>query len=525
MSDIITKALESNAWPFKEAEAILKKINNQLPKKGYVLFETGYGPSGLPHIGTFGEVVRTTMVRKAFELISDIPTRLFCISDDMDGMRKIPDTIPNKEEYKKYLDLPLTKIPDPFNTCESFGHHMNARLRAFLDAFNFEYEFFSSTECYKSGVFNESLLKVLKHYDEIMDIMLPTLGEERRATYSPFLPICPKSGKVLQVLIIDRDAENGLIRYKDESGEIVTVKVTDGNCKLQWKPDFGMRWAAFDVDFEMYGKDHLVNGPIYTRICKAIGGKAPHQMHYELFLDENGQKISKSKGNGITLDEWLRYAPPESLSLFMYQSPQKAKKLYFDVIPKNVDDYLNYLNSYHTEQDEKKRLANPVYHIHKGSPPKPETTITYSLLLNLVSASHLEDPKVIWKYIKRYDASIEEKENSFVDKMIKCAINYYHDFIKSNKKFRAPTEIERSALIKFKEYLSSLDSPSIDELQTLTFTVGKEFNLELKLWFQALYEVLLGSAQGPRFGSFIALYGIKETIELIDSKIKSNYQI
>ncbi len=520
MSDIITKVLESNAWPFKEAEAILKRLNNQLPSKGYVLFETGYGPSGLPHIGTFGEVVRTTMVRKAFELISSMPTRLFCISDDMDGMRKIPDTIPNKEEYKQYLDLPLTLIPDPFKTHESFGHHMNARLRAFLDAFNFEYEFFSSTECYKSGVFNESLLKVLKHYDEIMDIMLPTLGEERQATYSPFLPICPKTGKVLQVNIINRDPEKGLIQYKDESGEVITSKVTDGHCKLQWKPDFGMRWAAFDVDFEMYGKDHLVNGPIYTKICKTIGGKAPHQMFYELFLDEKGQKISKSKGNGITIDEWLRYAPQESLSLFMYQSPQKAKKLYFDVIPKNVDDYLNYLNSYYKEQDEKKKLSNPVYHIHNGAPPHLETSISYSLILNLVSASHLEDSKLIWKFVKRYDQNLEEKENSFVDKMIRCAINYYNDFIKPNKKFRAPTDIEKSALITLREGLNSMKSASTEEIQTLVFSVGKEFGFDLKLWFQALYEVLLGASQGPRFGSFVALYGISETIELIDDKIK-----
>jgi lysyl-tRNA synthetase class 1 len=520
MSNLISKALESNAWPFKEAEGILKRIGNKLPEKGYVLFETGYGPSGLPHIGTFGEVVRTTMVRKAFEYISNMPTRLFCISDDMDGMRKIPDTIPNKDEYKKYLDLPLTAIPDPFGTTESYGHNMNMRLRAFLDHFGFEYEFFSSTECYKKGVFNDALMKVLKHYDAIMDIMLPTLGEERRATYSPFLPICPKTGKVLQVPVIDKDVEQGLIKYKDKDGEVVTVKVIDGHCKLQWKPDFGMRWAAFDVDFEMYGKDHLVNGPIYSRICQAIGGKPPHQMFFELFLDEQGQKISKSKGNGITIDEWLRYAPQESLSLFMYQSPTKAKKLYFDVIPKNVDDYLTAVNDYHKETEDKKRFTNPAYHIHQGNVPKYNIPISYALLLNLVGTSHTQDPNVIWKYIKRFAPSIDRKEGDFLDRMVSCSINYYNDFVKPSQQYRDPSEIERAAILKLKESLSAYNSHQIDELQTLVFSIGKEFQFELKAWFQALYEILFGFKQGPRMGSFIALYGIKETIDLIESRLQ-----
>lgn len=519
MNDIIKKALESTAWPFKEATMILKRIGYKVPKKGYVLFETGYGPSGLPHIGTFGEIVRTMMVRKAFEKISDIPTRLFCISDDMDGLRKVPDVIPNKEEYLKYMDLPLTAIPDPFGTDKSYGDNMNTRLRGFLDSFGFEYEFFSATDCYKKGAFNEMLIKVLENYDAVMDIMLPTLGPERRATYSPFLPVCPKTGKILQVPIIGLDVTSGTISYIDSDGDKITVPVINGHCKLQWKPDFGMRWAAFDVDFEMYGKDHLVNGPIYSRICQAIGGTPPHQMYYELFLDEQGQKISKSKGNGVTLEEWLCYAPQESLMLFMYQSPQKAKKLYFDVIPKTVDEYISLNNSYIRETDIAKKLSNPVYHIHHGREINDSIDISYSLLLNLISACNPDDESVIWGYIKRFTGYDKEQAPEFLKKMVVCGINYYHNFIRPNKKFRIPSEQEKAAMLELADDLPQYKNKSTEEVQSFVYSIGKNHNIELKLWFQGLYEVLLGASQGPRFGSFIVLYGIDETVDLIRRKL------
>ncbi len=519
--DKIEQLLESNSWPFIEAGKILKKISNTKPEKGYVLFETGYGPSGLPHIGTFGEVVRTTMIRKAFELVSDIPTKLICFSDDMDGMRKIPDTIPNKEEYTKYLDLPLTSIPDPFGTHESFGHNMNARLRKFLDNFGFEYEFRSATDCYKKGLFNDSLMNALRHYDAIMGIMLPTLGPDRQKTYSPFLPICKKTGKVLQVPIIERDEEAGTITYIDTDGETCINSVKNGGCKMQWKPDFGMRWASLDVDFEMYGKDHLVNGPIYTKICRTLGGRGPHQMFYELFLDEKGEKISKSKGNGLTIDEWLRYAPRESLALFMYTSPQKAKKLYFDVIPKNVDEYIAYLNSFHKEADEIKKLLNPISHIHTTNLPGDPIDISYSLLLNLVSACNTDKEDLIWGYINKFSPKVQKGINPLLDSMVSGAINYYLDFIKPTLKFRAPTPEERVAILELVERISSNTTKTAEELQNIIYEVGKNNGLELKNWFCALYEVLLGASQGPRFGSFIALYGINETIKLINTKIEN----
>lgn len=510
--------LRSNAWPFVEARAILEKIQHRTPSKGYVLFETGYGPSGLPHIGTFGEVVRTTMVRKAFQVISDIPTRLLCVSDDMDGMRKVPDVIPNPCEYKKYIGLPLTKIPDPFGTHESYGHHMNARLRSFLDRFGFEYEFASATEYYQSGKFNEMLLKALNKYEEIMHIMLPTLGEERQKTYSPFLPICPETGHVLQVPVLQYDKDAGTITYQNELGNIITSEVINGKCKLQWKPDFGMRWAALDVDFEMYGKDHLVNGPIYTKICKVLGGTSPHQSYYELFLDENGQKISKSKGNGLTIDEWLRYGTKDSLSYFMYLAPQRAKKLYFDVIPRCVDEYLDSLRTYHSATDEEK-IASPAYHIHNGNVPKIAFEFSYSLILNLVSASGSDNPDVIRGYVSRCNKDIDIEASTIVEELVERAINYYHDFIKPQKSYRKPSPLEKSLLSRLSAALQEMpEDLDAEEFQKVVYTIGRESEMELKHWFKAIYEVLLGQSQGPRFGSFIKLYGVKKTIELIDSK-------
>lgn len=515
----MTKLAQSNTWPVKEALALLHRLNNKLPEKGYVLFETGYGPSGLPHIGTFGEVVRTSMVRFAFEQISGgMPTKLFCISDDMDGMRKIPDTIPNKEEYVKYLNLPLSAIPDPFGTHPNYAANMNNRLCKFLDSFGFEYEFKSATECYKKGLLNEALLLVLKNYDKIMEIMLPTLGEERQQTYSPFLPISPKTGKVLAVSIIDKDVEKGTITFHDEDGTRTTIPVTDGHCKLQWKPDFGARWKAFGVDFEMYGKDHLVNGPIYSKICNALGGTPPHQMFYELFLDENGQKISKSKGNGISVEQWLKYATEESLSLFMFQAPQKAKRLYFDVIPKSMDEYLTFQRKFF-ENTEEEQYNNPLYYIHFGKVPEARNSgITYSLLLNLVSACNTEDVAVIEGYIKKFVPDADLSPNGQLDSMVKKAMNYYEDFVLPNKKYRLPNEMECKALLRLLTLLKEIPKDSnADMLQNIVYQVGKEFQIELKEWFCGLYEVLLGSSSGPRFGTFIALFGIEQTIALIEN--------
>lgn len=521
-------ARSSNAWPFQEAKALFeKRLKGKTPEKGYVLFETGYGPSGLPHIGTFGEVARTTWVRNAFHMLApDIPTRLFAFSDDMDGLRKVPDNIPNKEVVAAHLGKPLTRIPDPFGTHESFGHHNNARLRGFLDSFGFDYEFKSATECYTSGVFDEALLQVLRHYDEVINVVLPTLGEERRKTYSPFLPVCPRTGVVLQVPIIHRDVDAGTVVYEDpETGQKVEVPVTGGHCKLQWKADWGMRWYALGVDYEMSGKDLIPSVELSSKICRILGGTPPQNLTYELFLDENGQKISKSKGNGLAVEEWLKYAPEESLALFMYQKPKAAKRLYFDVIPRNVDDYLAHLAAFET-QDLKARLNNPVWHIHAGEPPHERSHLSFSILLNLVGVCHSDDPAVLWHYISRYAPEATPDSDPMLDRLVRYAIVYYEDFVKPNKTFRLAESAEREALKALREELEAAGpDASAEDLQNRVYEVGKRYEDtfgSLRDWFKALYQILLGQDQGPRMGSFFKLYGVAESIALLDRAIEGH---
>lgn len=515
-----TFAESAKAWPFEEARALAKRLDGKLPEKGYVLFETGYGPSGLPHIGTFGEVARTTMVRRAFETLTGFPTKLFAFSDDMDGFRKVPENVPNREMLEKHLHKPLTQVPDPFEKYESFAHHNNARLRSFLDEFCFDYEFKSSTECYQSGAFDATLLKMLSVYDEIMKIMLPTLGEERKQSYCPFLPISPKTGKVLQVPAEKIDVTAGTIVFKDEDGSFIEVPVTGGKCKLQWKPDWAMRWKALDVDYEPAGKDLTDSVKLGHKIVRALGGSAPAGFIYELFLDANGEKISKSRGNGLSIEEWLTYATPESLALFMYQQPKRAKKLYFDVIPKATDEYITFAEK-SAAQSEAERLENPAYHIHSGPPPAPNTPVSFALLLNLASAAGAEDKATLWGFISKYAPGVTPESAPFLDKLVGYALVYYRDFVKPHKNYRAPTESERAALENLKVKLSALapDTPESD-IQTEIFTVGKEAGYEnLRDWFACLYEALLGQSQGPRMGSFVALYGAKKTIGLIDEAL------
>ena len=505
------------AWPFEEAEKLVKRFASAPPAKGYVLFETGYGPSGLPHIGTFGEVARTTMVRRAFEQLSDLPTRLFAFSDDMDGLRKVPDNVPNKPMLAEYLGQPLTKVPDPFGTHESFGAHNNARLCAFLDSFGFEYEFQSSTDWYHSGRFDQTLLKVIAAYDQVQAIMLPSLGAERRASYSPFLPISPTSGRVLQVPIEILEPATGLIRFADEDGAVIEQPVTGGRSKLQWKPDWAMRWAALGVDYEMSGKDLIPSVQLSSRICEALGMPAPEGFNYELFLDENGEKISKSKGNGLTMEDWLRYAPPESLSLYMFQQPRRAKRLYFDVIPKAVDEYLTYIDKYPAETTAQ-RYENPAWHIHHGQPPAAEAGApTFQLLLNLAGVVQAAEPGILWGFVKRYRPDLSPETSPMLARLVEHAVVYYQDFVHPKKVFRAPSDLERAALSELADALDALPTDADGEaLQNTVFEVGKRHAFaSLRDWFKAQYEVLLGQSEGPRMGSFIALYGKPETVALI----------
>lgn len=522
-------AANAKAWPFEEARKIVNRLKRQKRDTAQpVIFETGYGPSGLPHIGTFGEVARTSMVRHAFEALAGgaYKTRLICFSDDMDGLRKVPDNVPNKDLLQAGLDKPLTSVPDPFGTHESFAHHNNARLKAFLDQFGFDYEFLSATECYKSGMMDETLLKMLSVYDKVMDIILPTLGEERRKTYSPFLPVCPRTGRVLQVPMEQVSPETGKVAYRDpETNELIETEVTGGKVKCQWKADWAMRWTALGVDYEMAGKDLIDSVTLSSRICKALGGTPPEGFNYELFLDANGEKISKSKGNGLTIEEWLTYATPESLSLFMFQKPRSAKKLHFDVIPRAVDEYLQFLASY-PKQDAGKAIENPVWHIHTGNPPKAELPITFALLLNLVSASNVDDKERLWGFIRKYQPDATAEAYPLLDHLAGHAIAYYHDFEKPNKSYRAATEQEAAALRDLSDKLATITGgATAEELQNLVYETGKQHGYadNLRDWFQAIYEVLLGSSQGPRFGGFISLYGVGETRQLIADALAGKF--
>ena len=517
MTTLRDAAMKSKAWPFEEARALLKRYEKKDPEKGYVLFETGYGPSGLPHIGTFGEVARTTMIRRAFEVISDIPTRLFCFSDDLDGMRKVPENVPNQALLKANIQKPLTSVPDPFEEFPSFGDHNNAMLRRFLDTFGFEYEFYSATQFYKSGQFDETLLMAAERYDAIMEIMLASLREERQQTYSCFLPIHPETGRVLYVPMKNVDAVRGEITFDDEDGREWTLPVTGGNVKLQWKPDFGARWAALGVDFEMYGKDHSTNTPIYDGICEVLGGVKPNHFTYELFLDFEGQKISKSKGNGLTIDEWLTYAASESLSYFMYQKPKTAKRLWWDVIPKAVDEYHQQLKAF-PAQDVEQQANNPVWHIHNGQPPESHMVVSFAMLLNLASVAGAKDAAGLWGFIKRYAPDATPEKNPDLDAAAGFAVRYFADKIAPTRVFRLPTDKERAAIEDLRARLLAHEGSHSDEdLQAICYAVGKDHAFEpLRDWFKALYEVLLGASEGPRFGGFVALYGVPETVALID---------
>lgn len=512
-------ALECRSWPFEEAKKVLARIGGKTPEKGYVLFETGYGPSGLPHIGTFGEVCRTSMVRHAFHQISDIPTRMFCFSDDMDGFRKVPTNVPNQEMLAQHLGKPLTKVPDPFEKFESFAHHNNAKLNEFLDSFGFEYEFKSSTDCYTSGMFDDALLKMLQLHDKIVAAVVPILGEERASTYSPFLPISPATGKVLQVPILETNPDAGTIVFEDEDGSKVEVPVTGGAVKAQWRPDWGMRWYALDVDYEMAGEDLISSAEIAGKVTEILGGKKPAGFHYKLFLDEHNQKISKSKGNGITVEQWLNYAPNESLAYYMYQRPTSGKKLYFDVIPKAVDEYITFADKLRTgELEGKDVLNNPAYYIHEGEEP-PHTPVSFALLLNLASASNAGDAETMWGFIQKYAKDATPKNAPFLDHLVSFAVKYFEDFVKPTKSYRMPDDRERTALNDLANRLEALPADAdLDALQTEVFSAGKENGYdqsELRDWFKAIYEVLIGQEQGPRFGAFIEIYGIDETVALI----------
>ena len=516
-------AADAKAWPFQEARA----LRDRLAKMGKgddtpILFETGYGPSGLPHIGTFGEVVRTSMVRRAFEILTGRPTRLVCFSDDMDGLRKVPDNVPNPELLADQINMPLTKVPDPFGTHDSFGAHNNARLQAFLDGFGFDYEFVSSTEIYASGRFDEALLHMLANYEKVINVILPTLGPERRETYSPFLPICPKTGQVLQAKVIAQDVAAGTITYIDPNdGDEMVVPVTGGACKLQWKADWAMRWFALGVDYEMSGKDLIDSVTLSSKIVRVLGGTPPTGLSYELFLDQNGEKISKSKGNGLSVEEWLTYGSSESLALFMYGQPKRAKRLYFDIIPKTVDEYFTHLSKL-KDADAAAVLENPSFHITNtitdSSTDAAEMPVSFSLLLNLAAVCSADSADILWSYISDYAPGSSAETHPELDKLAAYAVQFYQDKVRPTKNYRRASEAEKTVISKLRDSLAALDMMADAEaIQSAVYAAGKEAGYEnLREWFACLYETMLGQSQGPRMGGFFKLYGREQSLQLMD---------
>ena len=512
---------KTSAWPFVEAKKMLRERKSFIEKKGKITLQTGYGPSGLPHIGTFGEVARTSMMVNALNQLTDLPTEIITFSDDMDGLRKVPDNVPNQELLNANLHKPLTQVPDPFNKYNSFGEYNNEMLKNFLNSFNFRYNFKSSTSLYKSGYFNPTLQIILENYDGVMNIILPTLGKDRQRTYSPFLPICPETGHVLEIPVLEIDKNNSKVVF-DNNGKKLEASILDGHCKLQWKVDWAMRWYALDVDFEMYGKDLIESAILSSKIINLIGKKNPSGFAYELFLDEKGEKISKSKGNGITIDQWLTYASPESLSLYMYQNPKRAKKLYKEIVPKAVDEYLDCIEKA-KKQDELQLLMNPVWHVHNGQIPQEDSIMTFSMLLNLVETSNADSKELLWKFVKKYNPNISEKNSPIFDALVGYAIKYFNDVIKSQKKYKMPDEQERKALAALVNTLNTCNEQmSPEEIQTLIYSTGKEngYAENLRDWFKLIYEVVFGDENGPRMGFFISFFGVNETKELILSKLK-----
>ena len=513
---------KTNAWPFVEAKKIIRERKKNIESKGKITLQTGYGPSGLPHIGTFGEVARTSMIVNALNHLTDLPKEIITFSDDMDGLRKVPENVPNQEILNANLHKPLTVVPDPFGKFNSFGEHNNEMLKDFLNKFGFKYSFKSSTELYKSGKFNETLKLILSNYKGIMNIILPTLGKERQQTYSPFLPICPISGAVLEIPIKEIDENNSKVLF-DNNGTDLEKSILNGDCKLQWKVDWAMRWYALDVDFEMYGKDLIESAILSTKIIRLLGKPNPSGFAYELFLDEKGEKISKSKGNGVTIDQWLEYASPESLSLYMYQNPKRAKKLYADVVPKAVDEYLNCIDKFN-EQDSKNQLLNPVWHVHNGFPPDEKIVMPFSMLLNIVGSSNAKTKDILWKFIKKFHKEIDPNKYKILDELTNYAINYFKDEVEPKKKFKKPNEEEKKALYELIEILEKCDEKmNPEEIQTCIYTAGKEngYKENLRDWFKLIYQVVFGDENGPRMGFFISFFGLKETIQLIKNKLQN----
>ena len=514
------------SWPFKEAEKLCKRF--QHPPESPVRFETGFGPSGLPHIGTFAENARTTWVRHAFEFLTGWPTQLIAFSDDMDGLRKVPLNMPRQDMLANHLGKPLCHIPDPFETSDSYSGTMNTKLRSFLDGYQFDYTFQGSYEAYQRGDFNEGLEIILRNVDAVKSIILPTMSAEKGRDWSPFFPICGKCGKINSTRVTGYDVANNAVGYvcdrqEDRAkgcGYQGTASIFNGHVKVGWKVDWALRWYAYDIAYEMYGKDLIESAKLSGRITRLMGKQPPTGLFCELFLDEDGRKISKSVGKGLTIDSWTMYAPLESLLYYIFQNPKQAKRLFWGIVPKSVDDYLLGLNNYHS-LDAQKKPDSPLWHLfNKGAGvPEFKTSINFSLVNNLVSAVGADDRELILEYLKRYDPGIEA-HRAVIEDLVNKAMNYYRDFIVPHKRYRMPTTQEKKMLMRLRDELAAYEGDDEKEIQTLPFAVAREYSEPPNNFFKLFYEVVFGQERGPRFGTFVRLVGKEKAISLLDEAAK-----
>jgi lysyl-tRNA synthetase class 1 len=513
------------SWPFKEAQTLQKRF--KAPPDKPVTFETGFGPSGLPHIGTFAEVARTTWVQRAFEHLSGWETRLIAFSDDMDGLRKVPLNMPQPDMLAEHLGKPLCYIPDPFGQDESYSAHMNRKLQEFLDAYGFTYQFQSSQEAYERGDFDEGLAILLQKVEQVRAIILPTLGQDKRADWSPFFPICQKCGRIYSTRVIGYHPEDNTIDYVCDQpigsaagcGDKNTISILGGQVKVGWKVDWALRWYAYDVGYEMYGKDLIDSARLSGQITRLMSKQPPNGFFYEMFLDEEGRKISKSVGKGLTVNGWVSYAPLESLLHYLFQNPRRAKRLFWDVVPKSVDDYLADLRQY-PSLDETKKPDQAIWHIFNlgRNVPAYDAGINFSLVNNLVSALGTDQAELTYEYLKRYDPSTANHEDMVRD-LVQKSINYYRDFILPGKQYRLPTEAERQLLQAARDRLSNFESDDENDLQTIPFDIARENDIPPAKVFQAFYQVVLGQERGPRFGTFARLVGKEKLLLLLDKAL------
>jgi lysyl-tRNA synthetase class 1 len=523
------KAAGAELWPREEARRLAERVAAYEPERP-VIFQSGFGPSGLPHLGTMAEILRPSFVRKAFHLIEPArPSRLIVFIDDLDGLRKVPENVPNRESVEQYLGMPVAKIPDPFGCCASFADHMVGLLGGFLAPVEVEYELMRAAEMYSSGRFDEGLKLILEKHEEIIAIIAPTLREENRAGWSPFMPICPKCGQVVERAVTAYHAERASVEFTCEksaggrpgcgfSGE---QSVLGGMAKVQWKVDWALRWYVLKVDYELYGKDLTDSARLSGQILRVMGGRPPLGFPFEMFLDEEGRKVSKSVGRGVTVEQWTRYAPIEVLKFFLLLNPRRARKLFLEAIPQYVDEYLDAVREYAAASEEQRRESMLEFVIQSTTPRRFNSALSFGLMMNLVAALGSSDSDFIWKYLVRYDASIggEPDTEAMGRRLMQCALNFYRDFIEPTKKLYTPSDAERAQLKTLDAYLRENQDASAEDIEKKIYDLGRENYEKPGKIFPLLYRSILGQERGPRLGAFIRLATPARIIELLDATI------